>query len=659
MGEAPGVVHQVLRSPGQPLDAGSRAYFEPRFGYDFSKVRIHADVQASESARAIDALAFTVGHHVVFGTGLYGHETDAKRKLLAHELAHTVQQSHHPDVGHGGAALQRAPADEKSPELPELSQTADPERMPRYIDRLFQSVTPPSMLNGATTFFWDEGGAKKKVTIPLSDLEQNDKLTFVALWRLHASKEEALKTVELYRKATPGFAYYSFYLGKDGVIMPTSFSLRSAPNFHALWPDLKRANAETAADIAAGFRQFGNAINPFPCTELDEKGNLRPAINFSNCALPILLHGYSIHSARGKPGLPSESHTPPAETESHAPPPKKPAPPKPPAAGESPKPPVTTDPVPVPTEPAKTEPVPTEPAKREAAKTEAGKTEPEKTEPEKTEQKPATVRTPAELERYLEQLGLTSEEIRGLAGGKRRGQFSQARAALIERLLGHFTPQDMKVLGKYFAEMKLTLNKTAADAFIGAIAPGEAGDWVKRISIAEVHGEATRLPEVEGAREESLGEEQDPNARISITKKKPSPGPVPRAFERGNFAHRFAEYLLDALRLPRPSRAEVVVELRDGTGDIIRTDRIISHADHGELLEIKPAGRSAEIGQAQLPGRIEALQRQYPKRNGWTGRIVEYTPADVRAWLQREAQAARAAGAPVPDVERIMKLLGF
>lgn len=377
--EAPRVVHQVLRSPGQPLDAASRAYFEPRFGYDFSKVRIHADEQAAKSARAVDALAFTAGHHVVFGTGLYGHETDAKRKLLAHELAHTIQQSHHPDPDRGGAVLQRAPADEKSSELPELSQT-DSQRLPRYIDRLFQSVTPPSMLNGATTFFWNEGGAKKKVTIPLSDLEQNDKLTFVALWKLHASKEEALKTVELYRKAAPGFVYYSFYLGKDGVVMPTSFSRVSTPNFHALWPDLKRANAEAAADIAAGFRQLGNAINPYPCTELDEEGNLRPAINFSNCALPIFLHGYSIHSSRAKPGLPSESHAPPVETESHAPPPTKPAPPKPPAAGESPKPPVATEPVP--TEPAKTDPVPTEPTK----------TEPATTEPQKTEPKPAAVR---------------------------------------------------------------------------------------------------------------------------------------------------------------------------------------------------------------------------------------------------------------------------
>jgi hypothetical protein len=103
----------------------------------------------------------------------------------------------------------------------------------------------------------------------------------------------------------------------------------------------------------------------------------------------------------------------------------------------------------------------------------------------------------------------------------------------------------------------------------------------------------------------------------------------------------------------------VVIELRDGTGDIIRADRLISDADHGVLLEIKPAGKSAEIGEAQLPGRLEALQREYPKRNGWTGQIVEYAPADVRAWLRAEAKLARAAGLPVPDVEGIMKLLGF
>jgi hypothetical protein len=363
-GEAPGIVEQALRSPGQPLDASSRAYFEPRFGYDFSNVRVHCDQQAAKAARAIDALAFTVGHHVVFQTGLYGQETEARRKLLAHELAHTVQQSSRPDGSQGGAVLQRTPADDKPPALPEATMADDPQRLPRYIDNLFQSVAPPSLLTGATTFYWGEGAAKKKITIPLADLEQNERLVFVATWRLHASKDEALKTVELYNRATPGFRHYSFYLGKDGVVMPTSFSQASTPNFHELWPDLKRLRAAEAADIAKGYQQLAGAINPFPCTEVDEKGNLTPALNFTNCALPILLHAHSVRSAKG-PRLPTESEAPPAKTSAR---------PEPPAAGESPRPPAAQ---PTRTEPVKTEfatpnAKPTAPGTKSAARESAG-----------------------------------------------------------------------------------------------------------------------------------------------------------------------------------------------------------------------------------------------------------------------------------------------
>jgi len=82
----------VLRSPGQPLDAGTRAFMEPRFGRDFSHVRIHTDVPAAASAHAVAALAYTVGQQIVFGSGQYAPTTPAGRRLLAHELAHTVQQ---------------------------------------------------------------------------------------------------------------------------------------------------------------------------------------------------------------------------------------------------------------------------------------------------------------------------------------------------------------------------------------------------------------------------------------------------------------------------------------------------------------------------------------------------------------------------------------
>jgi hypothetical protein len=77
---------------GQPLPATTRAFFEPRFGYDFGDVRVHTDPRAADSARSIDALAYTTGRDIVFGDGQYAPETSAGRKLLAHELAHTLQQ---------------------------------------------------------------------------------------------------------------------------------------------------------------------------------------------------------------------------------------------------------------------------------------------------------------------------------------------------------------------------------------------------------------------------------------------------------------------------------------------------------------------------------------------------------------------------------------
>ena len=65
------VAHESFNSPGAPLDAETRAFFEPRFGHDFSHVRVHSDSRAAESARMLNAHAFTVGHELVFGSGQY------------------------------------------------------------------------------------------------------------------------------------------------------------------------------------------------------------------------------------------------------------------------------------------------------------------------------------------------------------------------------------------------------------------------------------------------------------------------------------------------------------------------------------------------------------------------------------------------------------
>jgi hypothetical protein len=100
---APPIVHEVLRSSGQPLDAAARAGFEPRFGHSFADVRVHADARAAESARAVQAHAYTVGRDVVLGAAARS-PGDAGTRVLAHELAHVVQQAGGP-TGHTGGAL--------------------------------------------------------------------------------------------------------------------------------------------------------------------------------------------------------------------------------------------------------------------------------------------------------------------------------------------------------------------------------------------------------------------------------------------------------------------------------------------------------------------------------------------------------------------------
>jgi|GEM_PF-6902909 hypothetical protein len=92
LAEVPSIVHEVLNSPGQPLDSGIRTFIESRFGQDFSGVRAHTNAKAATSAQAVNALAYTVGDNVVFNTGQYAPQTQVGKQLIAHELTHVMQQ---------------------------------------------------------------------------------------------------------------------------------------------------------------------------------------------------------------------------------------------------------------------------------------------------------------------------------------------------------------------------------------------------------------------------------------------------------------------------------------------------------------------------------------------------------------------------------------
>jgi len=115
-----------MQGGGQPLPASERSFFEGRFGHDFSKIRIHADDHAAETAQSLDARAFTVGNDIAFDAGEYQPGTESGRHLLAHELTHTVQQE-------GAQQIQRQPAGGNTlPEIPENGGTplADEVRIP-------------------------------------------------------------------------------------------------------------------------------------------------------------------------------------------------------------------------------------------------------------------------------------------------------------------------------------------------------------------------------------------------------------------------------------------------------------------------------------------------------------------------------------------------
>jgi hypothetical protein len=119
---APAGVDQVLTSPGKPLDSTLRQDMEQRFGHDFSQVRVHSDVAVGQSAREVNARAYTVGSDIVFDHGEFAPDTSLGRKLLAHELTHVVQQERGVAQSSPGT-IQRQPKTE-TPEFPDFPQLA-------------------------------------------------------------------------------------------------------------------------------------------------------------------------------------------------------------------------------------------------------------------------------------------------------------------------------------------------------------------------------------------------------------------------------------------------------------------------------------------------------------------------------------------------------
>lgn len=139
-GKYPDSVDRVLASPGRPLEPEIRHDMEGRFGYDFSHVRVHLDANAAESARAVNAQAYTVGHHMAFDVGRYSPQTATGSHLLAHELAHVVQQRSGPVAVH----MRRAVSEPGDVAEREADAAAHLAMAARPVPTLLQATSPVS-----------------------------------------------------------------------------------------------------------------------------------------------------------------------------------------------------------------------------------------------------------------------------------------------------------------------------------------------------------------------------------------------------------------------------------------------------------------------------------------------------------------------------------
>lgn len=226
----------ALRGGGQPLPESVRAFFEPRFGQDFSDVRVHTDASAARSARQLRALAYTTGRHIVFGAGQYATGTTAGRRLLAHELVHSLQQRR----GEGG---------DRPPALQRTIGDGHDLRSPRFSgDVLLEAVFDGEALITVGA----RGGAVRKIQEAL--LDQGFELPrFGADGVFGSETANAVRAFQAHHGATT-----------DGIVGPETMSLldEQDPKAQTKFPG-PRTRQPTEIEKTVGDFVFDNFIKPF------------------------------------------------------------------------------------------------------------------------------------------------------------------------------------------------------------------------------------------------------------------------------------------------------------------------------------------------------------------------------------------------------------
>jgi outer membrane protein OmpA-like peptidoglycan-associated protein len=240
----------ALQGGGQPIPQAERAFFEPRFGADFSQVRVHRDQHAAETACDLNARAFTVGKDVVFGAGQYSPETSEGKKLLAHELTHVVQQggaasrTMRSEETHSSTAVQRNSKTAGTQVAEVIQRAGDPAAIPPGLrcptdltasrpagtDVLFSvsgSTITPAHTTLLSTFLvtWLASGGTDDILVhgyASTDGDQGSN------WTLSCDRAESVRA-ELIRLGIPSVRISVVAHGES-----TDFGASNAPNRHAV-----------------------------------------------------------------------------------------------------------------------------------------------------------------------------------------------------------------------------------------------------------------------------------------------------------------------------------------------------------------------------------------------------------------------------------------
>jgi hypothetical protein len=238
---------------GQPLDPAVRGFAERHFGFDFARVRVHADERAADLASQLGARAFTFGRSIAFGPREYRPSSTDGRRLIAHELAHVVQQSGAASAGF----VQRQPVKKpegptreelealdkglppkvKTPAIKDIireDQTVPikglPQNQTNYVDHVVKRMES-APFNPYITFF-AQADAATGVVIPKGDFYlDSDPLAGQALGhaRVYKSRAVAEAVAQDLMKYQPDVPVYTYYL-EGGIIFPTTLSATTIPN---------------------------------------------------------------------------------------------------------------------------------------------------------------------------------------------------------------------------------------------------------------------------------------------------------------------------------------------------------------------------------------------------------------------------------------------